>query len=357
MTDSSLPLIEVLKDPAAFEARPQEWKRFARAFLVVFSVGLLLTASFNIVVNPRAEFGHRLVEPIVTDAPVEKARSLRAMEDASEVLVLGTSRAAVLQPVFDGRAGFNMAIPGGNLPDLADGYAFAVREGGQPSIVVLGLDSFQLAEANHERDSIFGFSSAGWEFQGERRSVTDWAKVAGSAVSFSYTYDSLRALQVEAFGAGDPYFDYEDNGVQTRPREDKQRAAGTFDLDRQINATWHNVGAHYPDDAVASGEAMRFVREFVASLAESGVEVHVFLTPFQPRALARLEAMPGFVTLDTAARELLLDLCATGADVHDYTDVDAFGGDPEAFYDSYHLTPENAERLRSALESGVASAC
>lgn len=339
------------------EAEPATGRRFVAVALVLALAALAATAAANVAVNPRAEFAHRFVDPVVTEAPSEKAHALRRLAADPQVIVLGTSRGAALEPTFGGRSGFNMAIPGGNWADLEDAYRFAARERGTPEVVILALDSFQFSRLQYQTPYL-PQSSAGAEIRGDRRGAGDWTELLAGTLSASYTWDSLRAIRFHELSSPPvPFFAYDERGVQGRPLQDQQRAAGTFDLAAEMETVWRNVEVRYPADAVVPRELAGDLVAFVAGLESQGVEVHVFLTAFQPDALARLRTMPGFVRLDAAARGVLPDLCAVGAQVHDYTEVASWGGAPDGFYDAYHLTPENAARLRAALEQGVSPAC
>jgi hypothetical protein len=325
--------------------------------LLMATAALLLAGAvaFAAVVNPRGEFPSDAFEGTVQDELRVKVGQFRGLDAAPETLVLGTSRSANL-PV--GPADYNFAISGGGLRDDQAVWDFVERSGDLPDRVVLGLDSFQL-EARDYALASFEVSGEGAELTGEPRPADHWVRLGLGTLSARYQMDALRTVLRAAEGEPAPStVAYAPNGVVLRVQADAERANGTYDFDRRFESHWRFfVLGHYPEDARADGTAMEAAVDLVRGIRDAGVDVQVVFTPFHPRALERLEQIEGYNDLEAGLRALVPDLCATGAEVYDYTEIGAFGGDAGDFYDSYHLAPENGRRVLEALDARQGQLC
>jgi hypothetical protein len=94
-------------------------------------------------------------------------------------------------------------------------------------------------------------------------------------------------------------------------------------------------------------------RRLVADATSSGARVRMFVTPLHPSLLGALRERRDYDRLHARVLELLQEIAAAfpGTALKDYTDIGAFGGTPDAFYDGAHMRPENARALIQHLFS------
>jgi len=132
---------------------------------------------------------------------------------------------------------------------------------------------------------------------------------------------------------------------------DKQRAEGVT-LDQSLD---HWIAVHVPQqpltDPVPQTRARSYLEATLALYNKHGVEPCLVIMPFQPRALAALRAVEGWQTRLDEFKAYLQSLQSTyDFQLLDYTDISAFGGHPQDFYDGAHITLANARLLlRTAI--------
>jgi hypothetical protein len=327
---------------------------------VVTCLALLVgVMAFNVAVNPRGDFPGQRFTPLVEDAPREKLRLYEEWGPASTILV-GSSRTLPLPPDALAPDAFNFAIQAGSLLD--DRLAYEAVLGRQPSApahLFVGLDSFQLIELPDRVWSEVLLSRAAPDYLQRSPSPTVYLGPLRDTLSSVYTKDSLHVLRLTYLeGYPTPATAFLPNGQGVRPGVDPLLAAGSYDFDAAFEQNWDRfLGAIYGPDVEAAASQQRALEGLVAEARAKGTQVDLVLLPFHDRALERLADNPVFGELQGAARATMDRLCQDGVRAFDYTDVAAFGGDPDGFYDGYHLTPANGATLLEGVRDGRGDRC
>lgn len=334
--------------------------RFVLLTLAVAASLLVATVALNVYVDPRGDFPGQRYTPLVEDVPREKLRLYREASPADAVIV-GSSRAMPLPPAPTGMEdAFNFAILGGGLRDDRLAYDLVRREQGPPELLVIVLDSFQLMELPDGRlwSEVLGSRSAP-DYLGQPAPLSSYAAPLQDSLSLDYLGDSLRVLRyTHVDGYPEPANAFLPDGQGTRPRVDPAVEAGTYDLQAAFEANWDRfLGNIYTDESAPSPGQVQELQDLVARAQADRAQVWVVLPPFFPPALERLRPIDGFGRLQDAAVEAAAATCNEGVSVFDYTEVEAFAGDPGGFYDGYHVTPANGARLIEAMRAGQGDLC
>lgn len=339
---------------------PGEARRFAAAALAVVLLGLATCSAAAVAVDPRGEFPGERYRPLVLDVPSAK---LRLYEEAApaDALVLGSSRGMPLPPdALPEERGFNFALLGGSLRDDRLAYDAAVRIGGPPQRLVIALDSFQLMRPPEAGEwSVVLDSASAPRYLGEPVPWTESLRALPSTLSASYARDVAKVLwYTHASGYPEGANAFRDDGLGLRPSVDAEIAAGTYDLDQAFERNWERyLGQIYLPGAEELPGAAQGLADLVETARGDGAEVDVVLMPFWHGALERFEGNAEFARFQERAREVAVASCGPGVHVFDYTEVHAFGGLPDGFYDGYHVTPENGALLLEAVAARRGDLC
>jgi hypothetical protein len=134
---------------------------------------------------------------------------------------------------------------------------------------------------------------------------------------------------------------------------DRRLAAGvsfSTSLSNYIASTLPRAGSSY---SAGSGLSRLYLRKLLRLYGDQGVTPLLVLMPYQPTALSAFRAVGWQDKLDAAKRYLAKLHRRYGFRVLDYTEIGAFDGDADAFYDGAHVTRANADRI---LEEAVKQA-
>jgi hypothetical protein len=352
-----------MADPLPKVAVVQDTTRRPRVYTVValsaaFAL-LVAVLGLNVAVNPRGDFPHESYRPLVEDVPREKLLLYRQASPVGAIIV-GSSRAMPLPPGATGAPSpFNFGILGASLLDDQLVYDTVVREQGSPALLVVVLDTFQLIELTDRTWSEILSSRASADYLGDQPALERYGGPLRDALSADYVRDTLRVLRLTYVdGYPEPASAFLPDGQGVRPKVDAAVAAGTYDLRAAFERNWDNYLGHiYVEGVEPSPRQADKLATLVETARTDGVQVQVVLPPFHAWALERLEPDPVFQSFQRAALDAAMGLCADGVRVFDYTAVERFGGDPDGFYDGYHVTPANGAVLLAAMRSGLGDLC
>lgn len=128
-------------------------KSFIMLVLTLTLFGLLITALINYVVNPTAEFKHRIVPPIVQVSREEKTRLLRSFIKRNgnpRIVILGSSRSMEVRAykirhyleIMTGQnwPAFHFGLDSANIEDYYASLRFILDEGAKPEILLIAQD-------------------------------------------------------------------------------------------------------------------------------------------------------------------------------------------------------------------------
>lgn len=306
---------------------------FLRRFLVSYALGLAVVAFLNMLVDPQAKYGTRLLRPLVWMAREEKTELLRLKKEAPpEVIVFGSSRAMKLEPKYisekTGLRAFNAAIQSARVEDHLEMLRFLVADlSMRPKAVIVGLDIYTFADG----------SGGDLSFLKE-------------ALSYDHVSMSLKSIyyRLTAYPAEKAGFD--EDGFLTYYVYERQIRDGTFQLEPEVEATVSQYLERWLGFDALSEKGKRDFERLLDTCRENGIKVYVYIPPMHPRMLRALEE-------GTPYRRLHQDLLAfleSLRSAHDFVFLDAsragaLGGDDSLFYDGVHPREENNRLILDRL--------
>jgi len=118
--------------------------KLVRYWWVGFTFIVLLSLGLVIYINPHARFGGAIFPPITPNARYIKRELYRRKVDATEIVILGSSRAFTLSPKYiekkTGYSAFNMSVEGGNVFDYSVQLNFILKSNIIPRVIVVDTD-------------------------------------------------------------------------------------------------------------------------------------------------------------------------------------------------------------------------
>lgn len=353
-------------------------------------VGFLLAsvAAANAVVDPTAQLGTGLLEPIAAGprdraAKVELLQRSMESEHAVDMVVLGSSRTKKLDPTWldPAATGFNAAVVGGDLFEARVLTAW-MRETGPSSWfpqLVVGIDVEQFRDSSLQgsgfldvpavervarREAAGVDGSIAGELDRLERLLLTWQVTKASIASVrarARTRDGRASADATA-GSPDDATGVDEFTSTGIPTEDakwtsdaaaRKRALQTpAEIDRsvrELRATYERVGARLDADAVADlRELVRIAR------ASSGPLPLLYVTPGNP-ALSELDAL-GRTDRHAAVMRLLHDVSEGGRAAVIVDCSDCIDNAPTSWIDATHPSPLGARQLADALRAHAPSA-
>jgi len=346
-------------------------------FVVIYTLscaGLLAVAfGINVLGN-----GTGLFPSSFFPATTERAWKTRRLDESvrdcrpPKVIILGSSRVMQLQPKYvqavTGRTTFNYGVSGATPTDWLAQLRYLLKIGCTPESIILGIDENAFGTKAFSGDELFGHIGLFLEVPFPKNvetvcSVIRRCDIGTTRASLTRLLRriplvdrTLQALgrpgrptnaspnieEADAFFLEDGYFIY--------CHHMRAKVKGTFDLqdgiDKRVRAYGEVIRA-----AILKPDS-RSQKEFEAFLSvarANGIEVRVFVTPFHPD----FERQVFDEKMREARHQLRQDLRNTsasfGASFVDLSDVSSYEGDPNQFYDAYHQTTVNTQRMINVL--------
>lgn len=339
------------------EAAPRRLRWFTLMTVAIAAVVVLVVAGFNAVVDPYGMIGTAAFPTVTWTDRALKVYLVGNLRAAPDTVILGSSRAMKFEPDYvaektGAEDGFNAAVSSGrpidawafvNLihdrwPDDSPAYLWLLDvEAFRPWPPDPGLLSTpKLARYLPEELQ----DSLGLD---DLKLLVSWETASMSLRSIQ------KALRDEDPGASTDKEDFAADGFRIRNYQDDRLAAGR-PLAAGVRYTRRLAEKTYREgyDALDPG-ARRFFTKTVELMNEQGATPVIVLSPQHPDVTDGVEKL-GW----GARRQELLDFLAAQQEEHDlivldYTDITSFGGSPDDFYDGYHLTVPNTQRLVDAV--------
>ncbi len=349
--------------------------------VLVATVGLCAAiAAFNVVVDPTAQLGSGVLEPIAAGPRdrVAKVELLKA-EATPPLVVLGSSRTKKLDPAWllPDRDGVNAAVVGGDLFEARVLTAWlaerAERTGTRMPILVVGIDVEQFRDSSLQGSGFLDVpqieaiaraeaagsdGSIGGELDRLERLLLTWQVTKASAASVR-----ARARGGAASGRGEGAAGREESGFSPTgvPTADArwfepdaaQRFARTTPerIERnvaELRATYETNGADLDPDAV---DDLRALLRIARRAGGEALPVVLYVTPAHPSLVDTL----GPHGRDERARRVaaLLRELEPGQPFVDCTDC--IGPEPRNWIDATHPSPIGARELANALNHHLPS--
>lgn len=333
---------------------------FVRWLLGLVALAMLAIAALNWYVDPTGVTG-RTTRWQVADNSVVRSAKLDLYEDAlergdaPEVVLLGSSRTMKFRPQLveelTGERAFNAAVSGG-VPQ--DAWLFTQlldeRQGDDFPHLVWGLD----ADAFRDKQLRDGLST-----DPRMARFVPWSERAAIRIASLGALTELQTLEatIDSLRAGGRSDRFEGrrfsrDGFQLFSRTWERRdVLRNRAIRRQTTSYANFVFGRDAWDGVEA-EPLREFRQVVQLANRRGDVPTIFLTPYHPIAEQQLAEH------DLAGRrEQVLDRIRRlresdelRFELVDLSDLAAFDGDPDQFYDGVHMTPENTDRVLRVLD-------
>ncbi len=346
------PLDDVGRDlhaPPALAADPSgQFRRFTCWAVVSAALVLVLVTGVNLVANPYRMGGLHLVPSVVTSDVSFKLDLLDRIDGRPRFLVLGSSRAFKLDPVWlsgAGRPSFNAAVSGGTPVDAYAMLRHTAERCRCRFTAIWVLDVEGLRSRTIDPAVVNDPRVAGYLPVSER--VGEWVDALKRAASWDELQDSWRAAQHDA--------------SDDVPRNSLFSTLGYY---RGMNYHWKTkfdqyvgIYAHGGFPALAPVETA-YLRRTADYASDHGIRL-VMVVPPMNDSLLRAVGPAGY---DQRHADLVAALHAVargrpGLTVLDYRDAGAFGGSDDGFLDPVHQTRANMRAMTADICQRAALAC
>lgn len=352
-TRDRLDQIRVPDDPAA---RP-----FIMQFLAVGVLLGLMVSGMYVFVDPHDRFPQDDYRPLIVDWTDSKINRLRDQDEAPRTVILGSSRAMAISPDhvehtgFGPAPAFSLAIPSSTSRDFVLLYEYLVAEDMRPDHLVVAID----LDVRSTIGSVVEDSAAAPQLAGRDPDLIDDLRRLGNAFSLAGLVDTWRVLYYTHVAQYPPErMTLEEDGETTFPAVEHARATGTLDLQRAIEEHLRKQVVGYYATSNPSAAYAAHVEALVAQAEADGTQVSLFIPPVHPTLKqwldTRISWLPAY---EQAQLERLGQLCSDNVAVYDFRDVEAFGGEPDDFFDGWHYLHENGRRMVSAMAADIGSVC
>jgi hypothetical protein len=344
--------------------------KFLMLFLAALVALAVLYAASVRLVDPRGDFGSGLLPVVELDARAEKMRLFRAYAAAAppEGLILGSSRAMKMAPrtleMETGHRFFNFAVDNARAEDYLAIYRWAREQGMPAKLLVIGLD----VEALHNDDRpepglvrsdalMRALGEGELPDSGLLARFRGWTlarslKKYKATFTIEYLSDAARAVRfaVRPQSRPLPLMEFEPDGYLRYRRWERQRAAGRFRFDQDLERCLTKYLTRFDNMTELSPRRRAYVRQLVDEARSDGVRVLVWITSLHPVTAGYLEANTGYAALLAATREYERALAAAdGVATYDFSRPESFDGTDSGWYDCAHIDETNADRVAVAL--------
>jgi hypothetical protein len=338
--------------------------RFVSLFLAVLAALGALVVTAGRVVDPRDDFGGGVCPQVTMDSRRDRMRLFKDYAATGGVggLILGSSRSMKLDPKeLESRLGvrfFNFSVDSARAEDLLAIYRWVRRQGVTPRYLVVGLD----VEALHDGEASDPRLQENGELLAALRSdvrsagpLARFVRAAGrykAMFTAAYVEDLARAVArcVRPSSAKRPLTVLDRDGYLHYVKLERERAAGVFDVDRQISDTLEGYVGRFRDMHELSPRRRQDLETLVREAKADGVTVKVWLTTLHPRTAEYLSERTVYADLLSRTRAYLARLGDTyGIDVYDYSSPARYGGSLTGWYDGAHIDEKNAELVAAGL--------
>jgi hypothetical protein len=315
-------------------------------------------------VDPRDDFGAGICPQVTMDSRRDKMRLFKAYVASGGVggLILGSSRSMKLDPKqLESKLAvrfFNFSVDSGRAEDFLAIYRWVRRQGVTLRVLVLGLD----VEALHDDDvsdhrlrengELLAALGARGGAEGALELVAAAAGKYTGMFTAAYVKDVARSLARCLRPSGNPgaAIESDPDGYLRYVKLERQRATGTFDLDRQIADSLEAYVIRFRDMRGLSPRRQQDLEQLIREAKADGAAVKVWITTLHPTTARYLGARTAYAELLSRTRQYLAHLRdAYAIDVYDYSDPGRYGGSLAGWYDGAHIDETNAGLVAAGL--------
>ena len=317
-------------------------------------------------VDPRDDFGGGICPQVTMDSRRDKMRLFKNYAFSGGVggLILGSSRSMKLDPKeLASRLGvrfFNFSVDSARAEDLLAIYRWVRRQGVTPHYLVVGLDVEALHDGEAYDTRLQENSELLAALRSDVRSAGPFARFVRSASRYKAMFTAAYVEDLTRSVAGcrrrsstkQALTELDPDGYLHYVKLERERAAGTFDLDRQISDSLEGYVLRFRSMRDLSPSRRQDLEQLIHEAKADGAVVKVWITALHPRTARYLGERTAYVELLSRTRELLARLRDTwGIDAYDYSAPERFAGSLSAWYDSGHIDEKNAELVAAGLSA------
>ncbi|MBI2890667.1 MAG: hypothetical protein HYY13_07765 [Nitrospirae bacterium] len=295
--------------------------------------GLVSIALLNLLVDPEGSYGTGWVRPLVWSARDEKRELLLGMaESPPTCLILGSSRTMKLEPdvirtAVGGRV-FNASIEEARAGDFLPTLDFVRRRlGAQIRWLIVGVDPTTFEQGK-----------------------SDPFRVVSHTVNYHHAIMSLRSITYALTRYPESAIGFNKDGFLVYKKDDADLQAGVFDLEAKLRDSISWYVPRHGNDRGLSSQALDTFEVFVKEVRARGIELAVYEPPYHPRMIEALRSRSHYPELHEAlTRELERLASLYDFRMFDFSEIEAFGGRPDWFYDAIHPRIENNRLILARL--------
>ncbi len=348
--------------------------KFLILFLVAAITFSLGYAAFVRLVDPRDEFGTGLFPVVDLDIRVRKMRLFQdylATSGAPEGLIIGSSRAMKLNPrtleAATGHRFFNFAVDNARAEDYLAIYRWVRQQNVKIKFLVIGLDVEALHNDDRpepnlvDNDALVGtlgperMSEPGLLARFRAYQSIRLLKKYKETFTIEYLTDALRAVRflMRPQSRPLPLMEFEPDGYLRYRRWERERAAGSFRFDRELERCFTKSLTRFDNMTQLSPRRRAYVREVVDEARADGARVVIWVTSLHPRTSSYLEAHTGYFALLEATRVYEQALKHDGVATYDFSRPESYDGTALGWYDCLHIDETNADRVAMILSNDL----
>jgi len=140
--------------------------------------------------------------------------------------------------------------------------------------------------------------------------------------------------------------DFNPDGTILYPRWEKQKAEGTYDLDRLIQDDMEIYPGRYEAQRI-DRRRVQWLEEMVQMAEGQGAQVVCFTTPLHPKLDTYVRQTSNYAGLLEQVRQALADLASVHRNMAwvDCSTIDKFGGRADWYWDGAHPAVENTRLI------------
>jgi len=283
----------------------------------------------------------------------QKCELLRRFQPPPEQLVLGSSRVSRFEPEYLQRRTalrtFNASVPNAAPIDCLALYRYAAEALRAPlRSVLIGVDTRAFFGPNRSDRDLAANAALRSFLPPSRRAAATGGEIP-LLLSWAQSKDAWAALlHASRGGRRSRRRQLEADGYQRWTAQDDERSRRGWKLpatiDAQMTGDYISPARHEPNPyAAADLEALLHL------LRARRIAATVIITP-ELDPVRQYWRYTGFHEREAAVREAIQQMAARSrANFSDFSDIRAFAGDPQEFYDGVHPTVGNTRRMIDTL--------
>jgi hypothetical protein len=320
-----------------------------RVFVASFVAACVGTAALNVVVDPFGAIQTGWFEPVTMSARRAKVQLASAVE-SPEHLILGSSRlmqidTAQLSGYLGGGEVFNASVLVARAEDNLAMWRHLNQDlGWQPKTVILGLDWF----AFHDTEPTDVRTRDVAVLRRHLSLGPDPSRMAAMLLGWGTTRFSVTSVYRAASGTPSS-FRWHRDGTLHRTALDGRIASGEDVFEASVSPIFREYRHRYEGFEGLSSERVKHFDALLDDFAAQGVTTHLLVLPNHQRLTEHLAEHTTAVDRRTEVMAMVQKRVTSGVLVHDMSNIKAWHGDPDGFYDPVHLTPENVTTLVDAV--------